>query len=91
MASSKLIWAAESAVSLLTTELDDAADGAIVIDAADYVKPIVCSAGSRALQIERNDRARLQREVARCQSRRVRPGLDAAAGFGDDRSARHVD
>jgi len=33
---SKLLWIPESEVSLLTTELNDMADGAIVVDDADY-------------------------------------------------------
>ncbi len=32
----KLLWTAESVVSLLTTELDNMANGAIVVDGADY-------------------------------------------------------
>jgi len=33
---SKILWAPESEVSLLTTELNDMADDAIVVDGADY-------------------------------------------------------
>jgi len=32
----KVLWAAETAADLLTTELNNAADGAVIVDAADY-------------------------------------------------------
>jgi len=34
---SKILWAAESEASLLTTELNNAADAATIVDGADYV------------------------------------------------------